>query len=1368
MKQRRNRLTRAGVNRNDASRLNIPRKFLTTKKKKNVRVDDDDDTRRPSLTELIGGWRANEMNGKLYEERIYNRKDSINVRDCPLINDAESRRTQSTAVRDSASTFSPFRDDSDCEADDEQETDDRPSEGARLYSKLKRDLDLERGGIFGYRPEERPIPLACVIFIIKGLLPAIKSAALTHKQSADEHERKNAAYGLMYAFDKFNDDYIEQDRRHMISLCHSPEARNVLDETLRLLEECMTVPFQGMGVERGLYIISALIKPEVRMKLVHLAEILLYDFHEVEKLKGKRTALDAGKNERDAEAEIYHDFEALSDENCDTIERQQKNGGEHNLRTIQQRHLLKDNTSCDLGSSSQGDKISFDLKEHPQAAGKFTKKIDDTVKVSASAPSLTKTETMPPQVKTEDERNHTLKVILIGASGSGKSSFHRCLKGKEHRKKRNESIDLSIYTWKPSSDNDCNNSDKIKSKFSVWDFKPSSDDLSSDDDSSACPGRHHATQSLFFTSNSLFLLFWDLGVKNRKSWRCGAFPKCAKHEEQKTYVSSSDEGNYFTVGTNHAQADCELENDIVKNVLFWVDCIRQLHLVNTIILPIASFDDEFDENEAKRRCEIMKKLLMKQCENTYSVKLGDVPNLMFDQGAGDGILRINATTTNGVKLLQKVICRISVGDRFCQGHLGTVVPRVSQKILAVLQKLKQEFKIVKVDHILTRVNLQIKSEVKLIELQDSLIYWSEIGEILYFGEPGHNVPNGNHNLLADFVVLCPKWFISAISCIVRKGLGDELRKLHTYQHQKSPFVSWWNDTSNCAAITPDDCVQLWRTMEFMRNLGLNVENTRDDRSHLEVFEFLQSLLARFNMLLPIAITADPTKAGNDDTSDFCHQDMIDNDHSLSARGSAETTFFLAPGIFPSKIPQDVWSYRHSDSWHMILSHSWLFKDTAPPGMIEQIFKSTIIDLSTSICASRCPSHRHNAQNMGGSGFSGTTCRHRYLRTAKCWKNAFFLEVGIRLESEKRHTQQSSVKIFVHLDDKKSDFCIRSSGMTQSMRRLTVSAKGLTSNSGTYIWKGGLEQVIQSTDHVIENTFGWTAIREIVCSQCLAEKSCKSACVWKKDYIKRCLKEGRLTVWCQDGHKVELSVICGKLPNGMHSNDRIIERNPSRRIQHCISSVVIVGLWDHNTKSLRSLGSGFVVDNNKGLIITAAHTLIEMEKTENFGEVHGRPRIGVIDSKTKEPFWYSAEIVVRNQDEVDACVLRITQESKCDFKSKRVGKLKIATDGCGNDENVWILGYSQKESPINIESPRGYVIRSFMNMQPERGRRSFQPRQEIVIVCPNATFGHSGGPCVNREGNVVGILSRGDPIDNKRFLVPSNQLKLLYKQATEQK
>eukprot|EP00957_Ditylum_brightwellii_P066109 5014829-Ditylum_brightwellii.AAC.1 len=134
----------------------------------------------------------------------------------------------------------------DCGADGKQDTNDRASEGTRLYSKAKKG----------------PIPLAYIIFIIKGLLPAIKSAALTHKQSADEHEHTHVACGLMYMLVKFNDVYTEEDQTNMISLCHSPEARNILGKTLKLLEECMTMPFQGMGTECGLYIISALIKPE--------------------------------------------------------------------------------------------------------------------------------------------------------------------------------------------------------------------------------------------------------------------------------------------------------------------------------------------------------------------------------------------------------------------------------------------------------------------------------------------------------------------------------------------------------------------------------------------------------------------------------------------------------------------------------------------------------------------------------------------------------------------------------------------------------------------------------------------------------------------------------------------------------------------------------------------------------------------------------------------------------------------------------------------------------------------------------------------------------------------------------------------------
>lgn len=33
-------------------------------------------------------------------------------------------------------------------------------------------------------------------------------------------------------------------------------------------------------------------------------------------------------------------------------------------------------------------------------------------------------------------------------------------------------------------------------------------------------------------------------------------------------------------------------------------------------------------------------------------------------------------------------------------------------------------------------------------------------------------------------------------------------------------------------------------------------------------------------------------------------------------------------------------------------------------------------------------------------------------------------------------------------------------------------------------------------------------------------------------------------------------------------------------------------------------------------------------------------------------------------------------------------------------------------------------------------QKFQPRSEIVVICPTIG-GHSGGPCVNQQGEVIG-------------------------------
>ena len=59
-----------------------------------------------------------------------------------------------------------------------------------------------------------------------------------------------------------------------------------------------------------------------------------------------------------------------------------------------------------------------------------------------------------------------------------------------------------------------------------------------------------------------------------------------------------------------------------------------------------------------------------------------------------------------------------------------------------------------------------------------------------------------------------------------------------------------------------------------------------------------------------------------------------------------------------------------------------------------------------------------------------------------------------------------------------------------------------------------------------------------------------------------------------------------------------------------------------------------------------------------------------------------------------------------------------------------------------------------------------PTSEIVVMC-NTISGHSGGPCVNANGEVIGIVSRADPVEKDRcYLVPAKQIKILLNKAKE--
>jgi hypothetical protein len=219
-----------------------------------------------------------------------------------------------------------------------------------------------------------------------------------------------------------------------------------------------------------------------------------------------------------------------------------------------------------------------------------------------------------------------------------------------------------------------------------------------------------------------------------------------------------------------------------------------------------------------------------------------------------------------------------------------------------------------------------------------------------------------------------------------------------------------------------------------------------------------------------------------------------------------------------------------------------------------------------------------------------------------------------------------------------------------------------------------------------------------------------------------------------------------------------------------------------------------------------------DKSTPFGENYyglrqGKVVIGVIPRKkgeetgTEAVFRYFAKIVSKDPSidrglcQMDACILRITTRMEkdvsgsgegCGFQPERLllnnpHALKLEklhhlriTDKCELDEPVRIVGYNQGGEGLMgpgvslnryADFARGYVCKKFAGGEGNEGhlRHRFKPREEIVVICPTIG-GHSGGPCVNQQGEVIGILSRADSDCQRCYLVPTDEWKDLLEEA----
>mgnify|MGYP005847005945 CR=1 FL=1 len=648
---------------------------------------------------------------------------------------------------------------------------------------------------------------------------------------------------------------------------------------------------------------------------------------------------------------------------------------------------------------------------------------------------------------------------------------------------------------------------------------------------------------------------------------------------------------------------------------------------------------------------------------------------------------------------------------------------------------------------------------------------------------GSNSDGWNVNGLSQFVFLNPRWLVAAVACILRHDLDREIqetrRSLNASAEERTIATiapNFYDAHLNCPVITARDACMLWQAKKITKKAAERALKASSNNSTVTPFEFLQLLLIRFGVFVPIDLSIDKALLGGKDYAG--HEDeSVSSDklpsevnvgENIGEESPLKAKFFFLPSLLGPGEPAEAWTYKNSESWKTTLAHSVLFPDGVPPGLMERITASVLSNIYAVA---------HRSQQVGGAGavFNGRLS----VKEVLCWRTAFYLKLGTQTSDNK----ESIVEIFTHLVDRDSHLCVGSDFMGIGMRRLITSAKGQVGDKGRKIWEGGYLLVVQSVRRVMEGYGGLEYETQGFCTECLAKSSLSRTSAWDFTVIRAAVKNGDGTMRCKDGHRVETSLIAGPSNEPKRTEMKPIEKpedgavtsaEPTVPVKDLLRGVVVVGLYDGKTRKVVRVGSGFVVDRKRGLIVTASHTLMNIwgDKNTPFGENYyglrqGKVVIGVIPRSKEDSgnntngdltmavFRYFAMIVTkdpsidRGECHLDACVLRITTRMENDvggegegcgdqpeqlllnnpdaLKKEKLQQLKI-TEKVELDEQVRILGYNQGGEGLlgpgqtlnrYVDFARGYVCKMFSGdmSEEEYQRHRFKPLQEIVVIAP---------------------------------------------------
>jgi hypothetical protein len=670
--------------------------------------------------------------------------------------------------------------------------------------------------------------------------------------------------------------------------------------------------------------------------------------------------------------------------------------------------------------------------------------------------------------------------------------------------------------------------------------------------------------------------------------------------------------------------------------------------------------------------------------------------------------------------------------------------------------------------------------------------------------------------LSQFVFLNPRWLVAAVACILRHDLDREIqetRRALRGQQRIERVDSFYEANMNCPVITADDACMLWQAKKFTKKAAQRAVEYSNNMT-LKPFEFLQLLLIRFGVFVPIDLGIEKAFLGGIEYSRRMSNDNA-TPETITVGGenseSLQAAYFFLPSLLGPGEPAEAWTYKSTDSWKATLCHSVLFPDGVPPGLMERITASVLSNLYSMAHHQQVPAGK-DLVNQPSPSYEGNIT----VKEVLCWRTAFLVKLGMKSPSNNGDQKESIVEIFPALVDRESHLCVGSDFMSVGSRRLVTSAKGQEGDGGRKIWKGGYLVVLKAVQKVMEGYGGLEYEKQGFCPECLSKKGVGEASSWDLAIVRSAVRNGDTTIRCRHGHRVDTRLVAGHNDNlQQRKSDEKIQTEAVVPINDLLRGVVVVGLWDGRTQKVVRVGTGFIADKKRGLIVTASHTLMNIwgDKSTPFGENYyglrqGKVVIGVIprkkgeDAGTEAVFRYFAKIVNKDSSidngvcHLDACVLRITTRMENDvtgtgdgcgdqperlllnnpvaMKQEKLHQLKI-TDKCELDEPVRIVGYNQGGEGLMgpgvrlnryVDFARGYVCKKFAGGEGSDGevRHRFKPREEIVVICPTIG-GHSGGPCVNQQGEVIGILSRADPAESQRcYLVPTYEWRSLLRDA----